>query len=99
MLTDYQSKIEEMTRQLSEYAAKTTKCEDQKATIQVNLEKLESEKADCLNSHETVNREKVRTYVRAEKELVFCEPYRIHPNALYHCSIHVCNLHMYMYMY
>ena len=59
MLSDYQKKIEQMTQQLSEYSAKTTKCEDLKATMQVNLEKLESEKADCLNSHDTINREKV----------------------------------------
>lgn len=60
-LTDYQSKIEEMTHQLSDYAARTAKCEDQKATALVNLEKLESEKADCLNSQVGVNKERVRS--------------------------------------
>ena len=59
MLNDYQKKIEQMTQELTDYSAKTAKCEDLKATIQVNLEKLESEKADCLNSHDSINREKV----------------------------------------
>ena len=78
MLTDYQSKIEEMTRQLSDYSARTSKCEDQKATIQVSMEKLELERADCLNSHEATDKENV---CEGSKGSTFVKHGGIHPSA------------------